>query len=88
MTFRANVNNLITVPVEKIIFRTDKWGKNATVYFHGKATTVFISDEDIHDPEEIQAFLHYVNNGSALMVESAQGYYGTDWQRFIKIRKD
>lgn len=87
-TFREAINTLVTVPVEKIIFRTDKWGDVATVYFHGKAQPVFFEAENLADADEIKAFLHYVKNGSELMLNEARQMFGDKYAQYIKIRGD
>ena len=84
-TFRQKVLNLITVPVERVAFRKDKWGTICTVYFHGKFRPVTIADDTISN-DDIKAFLHYVKHGSEAMVEEAEKTYGKNWRKYIKHR--
>lgn len=85
MTFRQKILKLVNVPVQRIAFRKDKWGEMATVYFHGKARPISISDDGL-SKDEIKGFKHDVKNGSDLMVESALATYGKDWRKYIKSR--
>jgi hypothetical protein len=86
MGFRDKVYSLLTMPVEKVIVRSDKWGEVATVYFYGKAVAWSIDSSSIDDADAVETFLHSVRNGSSLMVEAAEQHFGHRWEDHVRTK--
>jgi hypothetical protein len=83
--FRKFILSQVKVPVERVSFRKDKWGELATVYFAKAAKSVSIGNDFDHD--QLESFIHWVNNGSILFIRHAKECYGNKWGNYIKHRK-
>ena len=82
--FHKKVLEAITVPVEKISFRKDKWGEIATVYYAKSIRPTTIGDD--FDKDDWESFIETVKQCSRSFVSEAKKVYGNNWKNFVKHR--